>query len=253
MPSSDTDLSPNWFAQGGAAYARFRPDYPPQLHAFLASLSPANSIALDVGCGNGQLTLGLAKHFTAVIGLDPSADQIAHAPHHKRINYLVAPAERIPLPENSVDLITAAQAAHWFNLPAFYTEVRRVAIPGGALALTSYGVLKLEPGLDERFSLFYHEEIGQYWPSQRKLVDMGYATIDFPFTEHPAPALEISRRWDLAELLGYLSTWSAVRQARDAGRQDILQAFSREMSEAWGDSSDKRLVRWPVNMRIGRL
>ncbi len=247
------ELSRNWFAQGGEAYARFRPTYPERLAQFLTSASPNNHLALDVGCGNGQFALRLAENFERVIGIDPSVDQIAHAVHHERIGYQCAPAEKLPVPDGSASLIAAAQAAHWFDLPVFYQEVRRVCVPGGVLALISYGVLTLEPELNERFGHFYCEEIGPYWPPERKLVDEGYAGIDFPFSEFPAPAMSIELNWNLSELLGYISTWSAVRRAREEGRQEILTRFAEEMKRLWGDADIRRSVKWPINMRIGKL
>jgi SAM-dependent methyltransferase len=243
----------NWFDQGGQSYARFRPEYPPELAAFLASKAPDNRMAVDVGCGNGQLTRLLAPRFDRVVGLDPSADQIANAMPDARIDYRCAPAERLPLPAGCADLVTAAQAAHWFELPAFYREVRRIGRPGAVLALVSYGVLRLDPELDARFQAFYHDGIGQFWPAARKLVDTGYATIDFPFDELAPPALEIRCDWDLGEFLGYVSTWSAVRSALEAGRGDLLAAFADGIGADWGDPARKRTVRWPVNMRIGTV
>ena len=243
----------NWFDQGGQAYARFRPAYPPELAAFLASLTRDHRLAVDVGCGSGQLTRLLARHYDRVVGIDPSADQIANAPADARIDYRCAPAERMPLAAGSASLVTAAQAAHWFDLPAFYREVRRVARPGALLALVSYGVLRLDPGLDQRFQVFYRDEIGPWWPPQRKLVDTGYATVDFPFPEREAPVLEIRCTWPLTQFLGYLSTWSAVRSAREAGQEQLLHAFRNDMAAAWGDPGLARLVRWPIHMRIGRL
>ena len=242
----------NWFDQGGRAYARFRPEYPRELAAYLASLAPDHGTAVDVGCGNGQLTQLLAPYFGKVVGLDPSADQIANAIPNERIDYRCAPAEQLPLPDASASLVTAAQAAHWFDLPAFYREVRRIARPGAVVALVSYGVMKLEAELDERFQKFYRDEIGPYWPPERKLVDSGYATIDFPFDELAPPALEIRLDWHLSEFLGYLTTWSAVRSAREAGREDLLIAFANDIGAAWGDPNRRRPVRWPINMRIGR-
>lgn len=250
MPTES--LSRNWFDQGGQAYARFRPEYPPALAACLASLAPNDGIAVDVGCGNGQLTQLLAAHFEHVVGLDPSADQIANAIPNARIDYQCAPAERLPLPEASATLITAAQAAHWFDLPAFYAEVRRVAMPGAILALVSYGVLSLEPALDERFKKFYWDEIGPYWPPERTLVDSGYATIDFPFEEIAPPALEIRLDWTLDQFLGYLQTWSAVRKAREAGQDALLLDFASDLAGLWGDPQVKRPVVWPIAMRIGK-
>jgi len=214
----------NWFEQGGKAYARYRPGYPSQLAAFLASVAPNTRIAVDAGCGNGQLTQLLAPYFREVVGLDPSEEQIANAVPSKRIRYQCVPAEQLPIADGSASLITAAQAAHWFDLPAFYREVRRIGIPGGMLALISYGAPNLEPALDDRFRKSYREEIGAYWPAERKLVDMGYATIDFPFEELKAPSLEIRLAWHLSEFLGYLLTWSAFRSAREARRVSHVAA-----------------------------
>lgn len=243
----------NWFDAGASDYARFRPEYPPELAAALACLTPRLRLAVDVGCGNGQLTRLLSAHYEAVVGLDPSADQLSHAGHDERITYLRAPAEQLPLDTHSADLITAAQAAHWFDLPAFYQEVRRVAVPGGVLALISYGVLELEPSLNDRFQTFYWNEIGPYWPPERKLVDEGYAGIDFPFKPLPAPKMHIEREWQLSEFLGYLQTWSAVRHAKMAGQGDVLVRFADALAAAWGDGAQRRPIRWPLNMRIGRL
>lgn len=243
----------NWFEQGGRAYARFRPEYPPELATHLAEIALDNRLAVDVGCGNGQLTQLLAPHFKALIGLDPSADQIANAIPHERITYQCARAEQLPLVADCASLITAAQAAHWFNLPVFYQEVRRIAAPECVLALISYGVLNLEAALNQRFQKFYWDEIGPYWPPERKLVDSGYATIDFPFEELAAPTLDIKVDWHLSEFLGYLLTWSAVRSAKEAGREKVLLDFADDISSLWGDANITRAISWPINMRIGRL
>lgn len=248
-----TDGSRNWFDRGGQAYARFRPEYPGELAAYLAALAPDASLAVDVGCGNGQLTGQLAEHFAAVVGLDSSADQVANAAPRANVDYRCAPAERMPLAERSASLISAAQAAHWFDLPAFYAEVRRIAKPGAVLALISYGVLQLDEQLDARFQQFYWQEIGPYWPAERQLVDSGYATLDFPFEPLTPPAMAIRLDWNLAELLGYIATWSAVRRAREAGREDILQRFASDIAGIWGDPESKRAVSWPINMRVGRV
>lgn len=241
----------NWFDRGGQAYARFRPEYPARLSMFLASLAPCADLAVDVGCGSGQLTAQLAPYFDTTIGVDPSGDQIDNARPRERIRYLRASAEELPVPARSASLVTAAQAAHWFDRPAFYSEVRRIAVDNAVIALISYGGMQLEPDLDERFERFYRSEIGPYWPSERKLVDSGYADIDFPFDEYPAPLMQIRKDWDLNELLGYLSTWSAVRRVEEAGKSEVLQAFAADLTELWGDATTTRQVTWPVNMRLG--
>lgn len=249
---SPTD-SRNWFDQGGSAYALYRPAYPPALAAWLAAQAPRHRLAVDVGCGNGQLTHLLASHFTEVEGIDPSADQIANASPAANVRYACAAAEQLPAADASADLITAAQAAHWFDLPRFYDEARRIAAPGAVLALISYGVLRLQPTLNERFQRFYHDEIGPWWPPERKLVDDGYATLDFPFDELVAPPLTIDLAWTLPAFLGYVSTWSATRAAREAGQAALLTAFAEDIGALWGDGTQARPLSFPINMRVARL
>lgn len=244
---------PNWFEQGGDAYARYRPDYPDSLAQFLAQVAPSTELALDVGCGTGQLTRALAEQFDAVIGIDPSADQLAHAVPHERIQYRVAPAERMEGVAPGASLVTAAQAAHWFDLPRFYDEVRRVSVPGAMLALISYGVPRLDDALNNRFLAFYTDEIGPYWPPERRLVDSGYVDLPFPFPERKAPELEIRREWNAHDFLGYLSTWSATRRAHDAGKGARLAKFSTDLFALWGDPNQQRTIVWPINMRLGEV
>lgn len=243
----------NWFDRGGQAYAQFRPEYPARLGEFLASLAPATDLAVDVGCGSGQLTAQLAPYFESTIGLDPSADQIANARPQERVRYAQASAEKLPVADRSAALITAAQAAHWFDRPAFYAEVRRIAVDRAVLALISYGVVELGSDLRERFDRFYRDEIGPYWPPERTLVDSGYADIDFPFEELPAPSMGIEKDWTLGELLGYLSTWSAVRRVEEAGRPEVLRDFGADLAELWGDPATTRRISWPINMRLALL
>jgi SAM-dependent methyltransferase len=249
-----TDARRNWFDGGGAAYAAFRPDYPAALAAHLAGLAAHRQLALDVGCGSGQFTRQLADHFDRVVGIDPSSGQLQHAPALANITYLCAPAESIALPDGSVDLVTAAQAAHWFDLDRFYAEARRVARKGAVLALISYSTPSLPQGpLQDRLYRFYWDEIGPFWPPERRLVDSGYVDIAFPFAPLPAPSLTIRRDWALEDFLGYISTWSAVRRAVESGASAIPERFGRDIAALWGDPTSCHAVQWPVTLRAGRL
>jgi len=131
--------------------------------------------------------------------------------------------------------------------------VRRIAAPSAVVALATYGVLELEPEVAPVFQRFYRDVIGPFWPPERALVDSGYSTIDFPFSELAAPRMAIRQTWNLPELLGYVSTWSAVRAAVDAGRQDLLTSFADDIGVAWGDAGARRSVSWPIALRIGRV
>lgn len=252
MPS-EPETPRNWFRRGGRSYARFRPEYPAELAVFLADSAPGRDRAVDVGCGNGQLTVRLAARFDEVVGVDPSADQIANAQARAGVRYVCASAESLPLPDRSASLVTAAQAAHWFDLPAFYAEARRVGRPGAVIALVSYGVLQLEGELAGPFERFYRDGVGPWWPPARKLVDDGYRDMSFPFAELDAPPLDIRLSWDLDGFLGYISTWSAVQRLLEAGHEEVLQAFTREISALWGEPTSRRPLTWPINMRVGKL
>jgi SAM-dependent methyltransferase len=247
------DAAPrNWFGDGGRAYARFRPEYPRRLAMFLAGLAPTVGLAVDVGCGSGQLTEQLALFFDSTIGLDPSEEQIRNTRPRDRIRYLRAPAENLPVPDRSAALITAAQAAHWFDRPAFYSEVRRIAVDNAVLALISYGVIRFEPALADRFDHFDNTEIGPFWPPERALVDSGYADIDFPFEPFPAPTMQITQQWTLGEALGYIATWSAVRRMRGIEESPvILRTFAADLADLWGNPTRTRPINWPINMKLG--
>ncbi len=234
-------------------YARFRPNYPPALFAWLAEIASGRRLAWDCATGSGQAALGLAGHFDQVLASDASAAQLAGAARHPRIRYLRARAEASGLAGGRFDLIAVAQALHWFDLDAFYREVRRLLRPGGTLAVWTYQLLRCEPGIDALIERFDREIVGPYWPPERRLVDSGYRDLPFPFAELPAPAFDMHADWGLEQLLGYLGTWSSVRRYRRALGRDPLQRLVPALAAAWGDGNARRRVRWPLALRVGHI
>ena len=241
------------FSDVAAAYAAHRPSYPPALVDFLARLAPARRLVWDAGCGSGQLSLLLTGYFERVVATDASPEQIARATAHPKVEYRCARAEASGLPERVADLVTAAQAAHWFDLPAYFAEVRRVTRPGGIVALISYGVVTADAALDAVIRPFYREVLGAYWPPERRHVDEGYRSLPFPFEELDGPSLEIRLDWRLEELVGYVGTWSAVWALERAQGQGSFATFRRELAKAWGPATTVRTVRWPLALRVGRV
>jgi SAM-dependent methyltransferase len=240
------------FSTHAAQYAAYRPRYPAALIDYLASISPARNLALDVGCGTGQLATALAERYSRVIAIDASAQQIANAAPCERVEYRIAPAERSGVADSSVDLVTAAQAAHWFDLEAFYAEARRVAKSEAALALITYGTGYIEAGdVDTILQHFYSTVLGPYWPPERRIVEDGYKSLPFPFREIEPPSFEMEASWSLHELLGYVFTWSAVRGAEKALGRAPIDAFQTEMTRAWGDPERRERIRWPLSLRVG--
>ena len=240
------------FSAHAADYGRYRPTYPPALFAWLAAVAPGKRVAWDCATGNGQAATGLAPHFETVIATDASEKQLAHAVPVPNVTYRLARSEQSGLPDRSTDLVTVAQAIHWFEFDAFYAEVRRVARPGGLLAAWTYVLLEIDPEVDAITNELWGETLKDDWPPERRYVDEAYRTLPFPFEEVQAPAFEMEVSWDLDEVVGYLSTWSAVRKFVARMGYDPLEAVWERLEKAWGDPAKKRRVRWPVILRVGR-
>lgn len=245
-------MADDHFSSVAQQYAQSRPTYPGALFDWLAGCCPAHTLAWDVGAGNGQASVALARHFARVLATDLSPEQIAQASAHPRIDYRVAPAEHSGLPDQAVDLVTVAQALHWFELDPFYREVRRVLKPAGVFAAWSYGVLEVEgAAVDALVQHFYRDVAGPHWPAGRRHVENGYAELAFPFRPLPPPALWIRLQWDLAAFLGYVRSWSATARLRAVAGDAPLQAFEQALGAAWGDRAAPREVRWPITLRAG--
>jgi SAM-dependent methyltransferase len=241
------------FSGHAKAYASFRPGYPPALFDFLASLPHRRGTVWDAGTGNGQAALGLAERFERVIGTDPSTQQLEHAAPHPRVEYRVAPAESSGLPDASVDLITAAQAFHWFDFERFFAEARRVLTPGGAVAVWTYNLARVSPEVDAWTDRMARGIVGPWWPPERKWVDEEYRTIPFPFPEVEPPALAFEAQWDLGRYLSYVRTWSAFqRYSRETG-EDPIAATRDEIESAWGTPLEERTIVWPIFLRASSL
>lgn len=242
------------FSDRAALYATCRPLYPESLFAQLARLTREHRAAVDCGTGNGQAAIGLAKHFQRVIATDPSEEQINRATPHERIEYSLARAESIPLPDLSVDLVTAAQALHWFDAPGFFSEARRVLVPGGAIAVWGYGDPIMDTGaLHETLRAFNRGTLERYWFPERQLLLDGYRTVPFPFHEVVLPPQQLEVRWTLAQLAGYLRTWSSTARYVAERGVDPVPEVEKALSRDWGDPAQRRLIRWPLHVRAGRV
>lgn len=238
------------FSGHALAYARYRPPYPPSLFEFLAGLVARRRVAWDAATGNGQVAAGLARFFERVVASDASRQQVAAAARGARIVYLVMPSERSALAAGAVDLVTVGQALHWFDVERFWTEVRRVAAPGARVAAWCYGLFDPGPDIEPLLRRFY-AAVEPFWPPERRWIDEAYGTLPFPFERLPAPRFEMAVEWSLAELSGYLATWSAVRRHVARHGRDPVEEVAGTLGEAWGEG--RRLVRWPIHLLVGRV
>ena len=254
LSATETPLiSKDYFSDRSALYATFRPAYPEPFFEYLASLPARLNLALDCGTGNGQAAVGLAHRFARVVAIDGSSEQLQHAIAAANVTYRQAAAENSGLEDRSVDLVTAAQALHWFDIDAFFREARRVLVPGGVIAVWGYGDPWLEePPLQSAVHAFNRGTLESYWPPERVLLLDGYRTIEFPFDEIAAPPFVLEQRWTLHQLTGLMRTWSATtRFAKRQGR-DPVREIEATLSREWGDPETLRVVRWPLYLRAGR-
>lgn len=241
----------DYFSTRSEDYAKHRPRYPASLFEYLASLTSVHERAWDCATGNGQAALGLVPYFAQVIATDASQSQLESAHPHERIAYRVAKAERTDIEAGSVDLVTVAQALHWFDFDAFYTEVKRVLKPAGVLAAWSYNLLEISPAIDALVNEFYGATVGSYWPPERALIEDSYMSIPFPFRELPPPRGEMEARWNLQDLAGYIRTWSATKRFIAARGFDPVTNLTNALLPIWGEPGEEKSVRWPLSFRVG--
>jgi SAM-dependent methyltransferase len=241
------------FSDRAALYAACRPHYPAPLFDFVAGLSSVRDLAVDFGTGSGQAARALVDHFDRVIGMDPSAAQIAHAARHERIEYRIGRAESSGLPSRSANLVTAAQALHWFEPEVFFREAKRLLMPGGAIAVWGYGDPILDdPHLQRKLHDFNRELLEPYWLPERKILLEGYGSISFPFEEVAPPSIDLRMRWTLSELAGYLRTWSATSEFVAKRGFDPVVDVEKSLAEDWGDPRMQRVIEWPLYIRAGK-
>ena len=240
------------FSSNSAAYAQFRPGYPGAVFRHILQFVPERNHAWDCATGNGQAAKELAAYFTTVYATDISANQLSNAAQKENIIYKLEPAEHTSFPDNFFDLVTVAQAIHWFDFDAFYNEVKRTSNENGVLAVLGYGNMETSGELNDAVQYFYTKIVGPYWDKERRYIDEGYRTIPFPFTELETIALKQHYAWTLEQLTGYLNTWSAVQHYIKANNENPVKAFSSELQKAWGNENTREIY-FPILMRIGSI
>jgi SAM-dependent methyltransferase len=238
------------FSAGSAEYATFRPESPAEIFDFIYKNVKHFDVAWDCGTGNGQVAVALSKHFKNVCGTDISDQQLLHAKKENNIVYRQERAEQTSFEDGSIDLVTVAQAIHWFDFDKFYAEVNRVLKPGGLVAVWTYVTMRLTPEIDKVIDVLYEDITGPYWDKERRYVDEAYQTIPFPFNEIPTPEFGIVKHWDLQRFAGYLRTWSGVKHYVAKEKRDPLELIMPDLQKAWGASELQRVF-WPVYMRAG--
>ncbi|XP_010938137.1 uncharacterized protein [Elaeis guineensis] len=255
------------FRKQAKNYAEARPNYPQELFQFIASKTPNHDLAWDVGTGSGQAAVSLAKIYNNVVATDTSREQLAFAPKLPNIRYVHTPAtvsvpdlQRDVAAPSTVDLITVAQAIHWFHLPTFYAQARRLLRgPHGVLAAWCYNLPRVDPAVDSVLSRLYAES-RPFWAPQRRTVDDELRSIDFPFDPvegegHTGPfECTEEKEMDLEMYLTYIRSWSAYQTAREKGVELLSDGLASDLEKAWGgDGKAVKVVRYPIFLKIGKM
>lgn len=237
------------FSRIALQYVRGRMGYPEELYDFLRAQCSGADLAWDCATGSGQAAIDLARRFSKVIATDISGDLLALAPSHPEITFRKAAAEDSQIESNSVDLITVAQAVHWFDLPEFWREAVRVLHQGGVLALWGYNWPVVSERIDHVLEGF-KVVLAPWWPERSAILHEGYSSISPPLSELHCPAFAASAVWDINDYLSHLRSWSATRYHREGTGVDLTDTFRSWFEHVWPD--DRVEVRWPLVFRAFR-
>ncbi|MFN8321395.1 MAG: class I SAM-dependent methyltransferase [Chitinophagales bacterium] len=240
------------FSKQSDIYLKARPTYPDDLFRFLSSVSATHSLCWDCATGNGQAAVSLSQYFDRVIATDASVRQLNNAIPAAKVEYRLAAAEHSGIEDASVDLITVATAAHWFKHDLFYTEVNRVAKPGGILAIWTYGEAMISKEIDVLMNWFMYDYLYDYWPDARWYVRDKYTTLPFPFEAMNTPAFSCKVVWQREQWLNYIRSWSAYNSYVLKNGIDPLNKLFPRLAELWGESEEKH-VEWPLHLKCARL
>ncbi|KAF8019151.1 hypothetical protein BT93_H3896 [Corymbia citriodora subsp. variegata] len=208
----------------------------------------------------------VAEQYDQVIATDVSAAQLKCAMQNPRVRYIHTP---IPISndeivtliggENSVDLITVAQAVHWFDLPNFYALVTRLLRkPGGVIAVWCYNDVEVSSTFDPVMKRF-HDTTLPFWDPNIKHIFDNYKKLPFPFKSvglgcegEPLP-LDIPKELSFKGFLSMLRSWSAVTTAKEQGVDLLSEGIVRELEDAWGGSDLVRCIVYKAFMLAGTV
>ena len=246
-------MKENFFSPIAKEYARFRSRYPEELFKWLASVAPSNQLAWDCATGTGQSASSLVNYFERVVATDISAELLAQAALHERITYRKADALNSGIESASIDLITVANAMHWFHGPDFEREVRRVLKPGGVIAAWSFAFASITPEVDRLTRKMHNEIVDPFWIEPNRIVEYGYKDLHFPYALLEAPDISMTSYLDLVAIEGYMRTWSASTKYQAKNGMDPVSLVHDDLLAAWGDPLKVRAVNWQLNLKAGRV
>lgn len=263
---------------GADDYSKYRPTYPWSLYEYIrayhnkASGGKPIKLAADLACGTGQATQDVAKLSERVVGIDQSEVMINEARKHfsgSQFDFRIGFDYNFgdSLEPGSVDLLTVAEAAHYFHYPEFWEQATKVLAPGGTLAIFAYQRFAFPdyPVVSELINEYGRNisKSGNYGDSRVKLLANKYTDLrdnmpsEFDQTEHrvndynvlrPNEPFELVKRdVSVGTMISLLKTWSSYFSWKNDNpdKPDIADAVMDQITKKTGlTADDKVTVKW---------
>lgn len=241
------------FSKQAGVYAKYRPGYPLELINYILQFVKERDYAWDAATGNGQAARLLAPHFKRVAATDMSEKQLAQAVEDPRISFSVSSSEKTSFQNACFDLVTVAQAYHWFKFEEFKVELMRVGKPESILVIWGYGLIHSgEKKLQDLILHFYQDVVGPYWDPERRYVDEQYRTIPFPYAAVESKDFKIEVNWTIDDLTGYCNSWSSVQHYVKANGENPVDELYAKLSQIW-DRDQYLPFSFPLFLRLGKI
>lgn len=251
--NSETKRVGDMFGGHAKLYASARPTYPQELYEYIESLCKEKNKLWDCATGTGQAALPLSQYFNQVYATDINAQQVEAANKAKNITYSVASAENTEFADESFDLITVAQALHWFDYENFWPEVDRVLKTDGVFIAWGYDWTKIDFDVDFQIEKNLFELLTDYWQPKAKILWGGYAVekVSFPYQQVKAPKLTIDLEWNLEQLFDYFLSWSATQAYIKDNGTSLIELAKTQVQKIWGNPKETKLIQWPIHILAG--
>lgn len=208
------------FGAAAGAYQSGRPDYPRAAVDWLLEPVRSSERALrvaDVGAGTGKLTRTVVETGADVVAIDPDPDMLAvlrSAVHG--VPTFAGTAERMPLPDHSVDAVLLGQAWHWVDPVAGSAEAGRVLRSGGVLGLV-WNIRDESEAWVRRLTEIMHGSHAE------QMIAAGGPVVEAPFGDREAGSWRWVRPMTREELLDMVASRSFVITAPEPERRRILR------------------------------
>jgi ubiquinone/menaquinone biosynthesis C-methylase UbiE len=231
-------------------YVRYRPGYPPEVLALLkkeCGLAP-HSVIADIASGTGIFTRMLLENGNRVFGVEPNSEMRRAGEQfldsYSRFTSVAGTAEATTFPDHGVDLITAAQAAHWFDPEKTRREFARILKPGGWLVL-----LWNDRRMDStEFQRQYEQLLRTYGTDYEDVRQRGMtlALEGFFGQSFQTRAFEYKQTFDYAGIEGRLLSSSYIPQKDHPGYDPML----RELRHIFDDHQVNGRVSFDYDTRV---